>query len=443
MRQLLSGLGAALLVGGLSVTAMPAQAAPASVSGTVVLDCNMPSFPSAPPFEYAAQVKLSGSRAGEGGPVSLALTTSALPGVVPKFISMNGAEFSASFSASANGSAVKLNNAGKTDVNPSKNGTQEPVKLPGTFKGDVNAAAADVTVTFQKFDFDVAGVGGTCTSRTAEGLTLTPSVSSAPVETTKPTPTPTASPSPTATATSTPTASPTKKPTKEPSEKPTEKAGEDGKPASGQVAFDCVLAPFDSAFRYEGKITVSGARAKEGDTDVTLAATMPQIPGIAPVPIENGRMVATVKGKVDGKAVTFSSETTVNAAAKAKVSVKRATAEVKTSAEKAKVELEAFGFKFDPISGLEISAECDIAKGGSLGSMAIAVGELDDEDEDDTPNGSGGGTGGTTGGTEASLPRTGGGDAMPVIALWAAALGVVGAGLLVWIPRRRAASQQS
>ena len=70
--------------------------------------------------------------------------------------------------------------------------------------------------------------------------------------------------------------------------------------------------------------------------------------------------------------------------------------------------------------------------------MTIGVGELDKEV---VGGGSGSGSGSDTANTSASLPRTGGGDAMPVIALWALALGVVGAGLLVWLPgQRRSAS---
>jgi len=439
MRTTVRGLGAALLVGGLSLSVVPgASAAPAEASGTVAFACSMPDFGASADFAYNATVKISGKRATENGPVTLSMSASDLPGVVPPFISMKDQDVSISFVGKANGTPVTLTATGLTDVNPTKdNKTKDPVKLPAPIKGKADVTAADVTVSLSTFKFDVAGVGGTCTAASSDLPAFTPEIGA--VEET-----PTVSPTPTKkpTATASPTAKPTKKPTKKPSSKPTEKAADAGKPVSGQIAFDCVLSPFDSAFRYEGKATVSGVRAKEGDSKVTLAASLPQIPGIAPVPIENGRMVATVKATVDGKPVSLSSETTVNAAAKAKVSVKRATGQVTTTAEKAKVDVQSFAFKFDPISGLEISAECEIAKGGSMGAMAIGVGELAaDDDDSDGSGGSGSGTGGTTAGTEASLPRTGGGDAMPVITLWAMALGVLGAGLLVWIPVRRATSQ--
>ncbi len=412
-------LGATALVGGLSLTVLPGAQAATPVSGTVSFACSMPDFGPSADFTYDAEVTVEGLRDTQGSsPVTLVASLSDLPGVVPGFISMKDQDVTVKVGLDVDGTAVTLQATGKTDVNPSNNGSKEPVVLPSNIQGTVASTADDLVVTAKSFEFVVAGVGGSCTAGAGAALgTLTPDLGAPPAPNPTPTPTPTPKPSP----------SPTK---------PPKGPGGDAKgtPAKGTVTFDCVLSPpFNTKFKYEATATVHGARAKEGDTKVNLAADLTKMPGLAPVPIVDGKMRVETKGTVDGSPVTFKGSSTVNAGPNETVPVPRMTATVETDATEAEVELEAFRFEFDEMSGLEIFADCTTSK-GALGAMKMAVGDLDQ----DPPGGPGGpGDNSTTPGGTTTLPKTGGGDAMPVIALWALALGVVGAGLLVWMPTQR------
>lgn len=416
----LRALGATALVGGLSLTVLPGAHAATPVNGTVSFACSMPDFGPSADFTYDADVTVEGLRDTEGSsPVTLVASLSDLPGVVPAFISMKDQSVTVKVGLDVDGTAVTLEATGKTDVNPSSNGTKEPVVLPSNIQGTVASTAEDLVVTAKSFEFVVAGVGGTCTAGTGAALgTLTPDLGTPPAPNPTPTPTPTPKPSP----------SPTKPP-KSPS------GDAKGTPAKGKVTFDCVLSPpFNTKFTYDVTATVAGARAKEGDTTVNLAADFTKMPGLAPVPIVDGKMRVETTGTVGGKAVTFTGSSTVNAAPNETVAVPRMTATVETDATEAEVELKTFHFEFDEMSGLEIFADCTTSK-GVLGAMKMAVGEMDPPGGNGNGGGGESGTGGTGGTT--TLPKTGGGDAMPVIALWALALGVVGAGLLVWMPTQR------
>ncbi len=400
-----------------------AAAAQAEATASVPFKCEMPAFGASADFDYDATIKIKGIRAAEGSsPVTLVAELSDLPGVVPEFISMKGQPVKLKLGVSVAGTAAELAVSGTTDVNPKQNGTKEPVALPKDIQGEVATTESDVVVEVNSFDFDVAGVGGTCTADPAVALdAITPEVGAVP--TPKPTPTTKPTPKPT------PSETPTPKPTKEPKEE-----GKTGQPAKGNMAFTCLLKPFNTNFPYKADVSVAAVRAKAGDTKVSIAGSFGDIPGIAPVPIDGGKMTVTVKGTMGGEAVTLSGKSTVNAEANAEVPVPRLETSMQTDADEVDVKIDTFAFAFEPMMGLTITADCKADSGAALGAMTIGVGSLEDVAPRPGDGNSGGGGNGGAGGT--TLPRTGGGDAMPVITLWALAFGVAGAGLLVWMPRR-------
>lgn len=412
-------LGAAALAGGLVMGgAVQATAAPAETTGTVLFKCSMPDFGDSADFDYEAEVKIKGLREAEGSsPVTLLAELSDLPGVVPEFISMMGQPVSVELGVSVGGTDATLAVTGTTDVNPKQNGTKEPVSLPGDIRGTVATSETDIVVEVKSFDFDVAGVAGGCTAEPVVAMdALTPEVGAVP------TPTPTPTPKPT------PSETPDPEPTEEPKDQ--DKAG---KPAEGKIGFTCLLKPFNTNFPYNADVSVAGVRSQAGDTNVSIAGTFGKIPGIAPVPIDGGQMTVTVKGTMGGEAVTLTGKSTVNAPANAEVPVPRLETSMSTDADEVDVKIDTFDFAFEPMMGLTITADCKADSGASLGAMTIGVGSLDDVAP---PGGSDGNGGGGAGAGAATLPRTGGGDAMPVITLWALAFGMAGAGLLVWMPRR-------
>lgn len=421
------GLGAVALAGGLVLGGVvQAAAAPAETTGTVLFKCEMPSFGPSADFDYEAEVTIKGLREAEGSsPVTLLAQLSDLPGVVPEFISMKGQPVSVDLGISVGGTDATLAVKGETDVNPKQNGTKEPVALPKDIQGTVASSDADVVVEVKSFVFDVAGVGGNCVAVPVVAMdAITPEVGVVPTPRPTPTPTPTSKP--------TPSDKPDPEPTKAPKDE-----GLAGKPAQGKMAFTCLLKPFNSNFDYKADVSVAAVRAKAGDTDVTIAGTFGKIPGIAPVPIDGGQMTVTVKGTMGGEAVTLTGKSTVNAPANAEVAVPRLETSMSTDADEVDVEIDTFDFAFEPMMGLTITADCKADSGSALGAMTIGVGSLDDVAPPGGSDGSGGGTGaGGAGAGGTTLPRTGGGDAMPVITLWALAFGVAGAGLLVWMPRR-------
>lgn len=137
---------------------------------------------------------------------------------------------------------------------------------------------------------------------------------------------------------------------------------------TGEVTFDCLLEPFKSAFRYEGVISVKAPQAGSDGAPAALVATLPELPGIAPVAIESGQMRVSLKAKMGGDAVTLTGSRTVNAGANENVAVPEMSAEVPDSAAD-KFSVSSFMFEFDEMMGLDIRADCDASKGASMGSM--------------------------------------------------------------------------
>jgi len=214
------------------------------------------------------------------------------------------------------------------------------------------------------------------------------------------------SPSASATASTSPTASAT--------------ASEGGKPASGSVDFACTLNPLGSDFDYKAKVSVSGYRAKAGDP-VSLTATMSDLPGIAPVPID-GQMDVALEITAGGSKATLKGSDHATAAPKAVVPVPRLTGEVDADDDELDISVQSFTFAFPDLA---VDADCTASK-ASLGTMRVGS-----EPDDSTTTGSDSSGGSTTGSGSGSLPHTGAGDLLPFLGLVAGALLLVGSGTLL------------
>ena len=80
---------------------------------------------------------------------------------------------------------------------------------------------------------------------------------------------------------------------------------------TGVVPMTCNV--FGTDFAYDAKIKLSGTRAKKGDKKIALKATLSDMPGVAPVPIDND-MEATLKLKVGSTSATLKGKRHVTAA---------------------------------------------------------------------------------------------------------------------------------
>jgi LPXTG-motif cell wall-anchored protein len=272
--------------------------------------------------------------------------------------------------------------------------------MQGSFISSDPTAAIDVTT----FKFKVLALAGTCTPTAGTALGTVTIVEGTP---------PTVAPTPTTTTSATATPKPSSSP------KPSSTA-KTGKAAKGTVPFACTLS-IGSKFDYDAAVTVSGYREKAGD-DVSLVATMSDLPGIAPVPIV-GPMDFTLDLKVGGQKETLESTGDVSADPDEAVPVTDLTGSV--AADGDELEVSASAFSFDFTSG-GVSATCT-APSTSLGKMAVGTEPIDSDPGSDSTT--------TTGGS--TLPKTGGGDSMPVVALWALALTLLGAAGLLCVPRTR------
>ncbi|WP_372734130.1 hypothetical protein [Nocardioides sp.] len=250
-------------------------------------------------------------------------------------------------------------------------------------------------------------------SVTGAGPSVTPSLTAS------------ASPSESTSATASATGSATA--STSPSEATSTATSNPGSPAKGTSEFACTLDPLGTDFDYSAKMTVSGYRAHDGDP-VTLAATMSDLPGIAPLPID-GHMDVTLDLELDGAAVTLEGGESVTAAAKQPVPVPNLAGEVEHDADEAEVMVTGFTFNFAELS---VGADCTASQ--AMGKMTIGS---------EPPVGSTGGTGGsggTSGGTSSGggvLPKTGGLNSLPVLALLAGALILFGSAGVVLVPIAR------
>lgn len=377
----LIGVGG-LVLGSVALVAGPAFAAEELV-GTTTFDCTSEAAPGAP-FSWDGTFTLTATRPDAASTaVVIAAEVSDMAGLVP--VPLGEQSITAQLALDVAGTAATLTGTGTSDI-PAD--TEFP--LPA-MQGPVTSAATDLAITVTAFEFELTDLESntTCVVDTGAALgDLTVVVGEPP---------PTEEPEP--------SESPT------PSASPTDDADGKGKPAKGKVTFDCVLNPLGSDFEYPATITVAGYRADAGDP-VSLSAEMTDIPGIAPVLID-GQMDVTLDLTVGGKKTTLEGGGHVTAPAHEKVSVPTLTGKVAASGDELDVKATAFTFNFAAVS---VDADCETTN-GSLGKMLVGTEPIDND----------------TG----SLPRTGGGDAMPVIALWALAFVLLGAAGLLCVPTAR------
>ena len=406
-------LAALLALGGVvvgSVAAIggsPAVAAPGDeLVGTTKFNCtvNMGTtvFPS---YSWDGTITLLAYRPAGSTTVTVTASLSQMSGVAPARI--NNADFTNELKLTLGGTAVSLTGAGKVNAPPSS--AFDMPDLRGTLtSSDPELAAEVVGYEFAMPAYDMKGVCDPTDGAALGDLKV--------VEGTAPTPTPT--PTTTVSATATPT----------PSASPTTPQGSKGKPASGKVTLTCMLMPFNSEFSYPGTISVSGYRESDGDP-VSLTAKMADIPGISIVPID-GVMEVTLGVQVGGKKTTLKASTQAKAPAKSPVAVPPLKGEVDVDGDELEVKVNTFTFNFPADS---VSADCTAPGGAAtLGKMTVGSEAVEDDDEDTPPATTAPDTSTSSGGT---LPKTGGGDSLPVVALWALALTLLGAAGLLCVPQ--------
>ncbi|TIC88055.1 hypothetical protein E8D34_07135 [Nocardioides sp. GY 10113] len=413
------GVGAAVLA--VAPVPMLAGSASAATTVTVSLACDIPVFSSAA-FTWDATV--TATAVGDGTDVALTVAFSDMPGVSPAALSSSS--MTGEVDVTIDGAPVTL--TGGAAVTAAANA---PVPVPPV-TGTVASTATSLDVALTHVEYTVLGSIPIVCDPTASGALGAVAVDSGAVPTATPTTSPTASTSATATATPSPTAT------------ASTTAADDAKravPAKGVVSFACVLNPLGSDFDYEPTIAVYGSRESADDDEVALWAEMSDMPGLAPVPIENNAMEVTLNAVVGGTKVALTASSMVNAAIKAKVAVPTLKASMTSDAEEMDVEITGYSFDFEPMSGLDIDAPCEVADGAALGTLTVGIGAVADDDTDDTD-----GTGTTTPTTTpappaaaASLPGTGAGTPLAAIGLWAGALGLLGAAVFLLLPPRRPA----
>lgn len=405
-------LGVAGLVIGTVAAIAPAATAADELSATTTFSCVVtPVGGSAfKPYDYIGKITLSAGRAEGSSTVTVVATMSKMTGSAP--VPLDKAPFTDELVLDVAGAPVTLSGSG-TVTAASKADFTMP-SLQGTFSSE--EASVEVAVT--SFAFEVTALGitmnGACSPTAGAALGQL-------VLTTGSVPTLTSTPTPTTTTTATATPSATSSPT------PTPSAGAGGEPAKGEVKFACALS-IGSKFDYRATISVAGFRAKEGD-DVSLVATMSDLPGIAPVPIE-GEMVYTLASEIGGAPVTLTSTTIASSAPNEDVPVSDLSGSSASDEDEMEVAVSAFTFDF---ASAGIGAECTAAR-SVLGIMKVGSEPIEVADPDDA-----GGTddGGGTTSASGSLPQTGGGDSLPVVGLWALALTLLGAAGLLCVPRAR------
>lgn len=142
---------------------------------------------------------------------------------------------------------------------------------------------------------------------------------------------------------------------------------------AGEVTFDCLLQPFSSGFRYEGRVEL--AMSGRGDEAALMTGSLPKLPGIAPVLIEKGGMKVVLSGTVDGEPFELRGSTPVDTGPNESVPVPdvngRLAGTVDSIGTEADVKLTGFDLAMDEQMDLTITAECEVSKGANLGSLSL------------------------------------------------------------------------
>ncbi len=365
------------------------------------MNCQTATFPA---FGWDATVDAEAIT--DGATTSLSLQFSNLPGIAP--VAINGLPMTGEVVVEVDGVTSTVTLTGSAAVTAAPNA---PVPVPPVV-GILDDTHDTLDVTVKSVAFTVSGLTTKCPVTGTGDWALDPiTVEDGTVVV--PTPTDTASPTPTAT----------------PTDEPTDKGNKKGTPAKGKVSFSCVLQELGSPFDYKPTVTMSGSRASADDSKVSLRLNFSKIPGLAPLPIENGRMKVTAKAEVGGKKVSFAETSTVNAPSYGEVAVPTMTASITTDEDELDVEITGFDFDFGEMAGVKIYSEC---KGsGKLSKMVVGIGDDGGDDPGDT------GDTNTTSTSTSSLPKTGSGAPLLMFGLWASAFVLLGGALFLFLPRRR------
>lgn len=387
-------LGCALVsaaVVAVGVTALSASPSAAAVAPfTVKFKCN--ALPFNKQFTWDATVTPTFTGAGAAQEIVLAMSD--MPGLSPAKV--NGT-VTGVMALTVDGAAVSASGNGPAVAEP--NAPIPLMPLAGVYAGSTTAPVIEVS----KADFVVSASGVVvdvnCT--TDPGAVF-------------PTPTPTPAPAPT------PKPTPSKK---------VEKGAKKGVAAKGAAKFDCKLQTLGSPFTYNPTVSMTGTRAKAGASKVSLKLNFSEIPGLAPVPIDNGAMKIDAAALVGGKKVAFTHSSKVTVPSYGKVPVPTLTASVTSDQAKMPVEITAFKFDFGEMSGLTVYSEC--AGGGKLSAMTVGVGAADSDDA-----GSGDSGDASAASTADTLPKTGSSAPLMVIGLWSSAFVLLAVALFLFLPRR-------
>jgi len=399
---------AGLVVGAVAAMSTPATAADGDLVTTRAFSCTTVVNGNPNNFTWSnAQITLSASHQVGSNQVTVNAQVSDMPGIAP--VKMMGFPGTDKLVLGIDGTPLTLNGSGSI----TNSGASQPVPMPA-LSGTLTSSAATFAVTVTSVQLIVSGITTDCISPAPDGNlgTLTNRETTAPPVTPTPTTTTSATATPTASASASTSASASASPTS---------ASAKGTPAKGTVTFACKLN-IGSTFDWKPTVTVSGYRESEGDP-VSLVATMTDLPGIAPVPIA-GAMDFTLDVKVGSTKTTLKSTGQIDAKPNEAVPVTDLSGEVDEDGDELDVSVSGFTFDF-PSGG--VGAECTASK-SALSAMKVGSEPV----ESDSGSASGSGSGSSSG--SGSLPKTGGGDALPVIALWAIALSLLGAALLLIVP---------
>jgi len=127
----------------------------------------------------------------------------------------------------------------------------------------------------------------------------------------------------------------------------------EGTPATGKLTFSCKLATFP-AFDYPADISIAGYRAAGSDS-VTLRATMSDLPGASPAPLNDYKLQTSLTLDVDGTEVVLKGESRVSAPASARIPLPDSEGATKSDKAELAVTVKSFRFEFPD---LQMAAPC-------------------------------------------------------------------------------------
>ena len=135
---------------------------------------------------------------------------------------------------------------------------------------------------------------------------------------------------------------------------------------SGTVMLDCLVPAFDAPFEYEAQIKLTGKRAKKSTKKATLQATFSDMPPVAPVPMNNLEMSATLKLTAGGTKATLKGKKAVSAESGAPVPVPPVKGSVNNKSNSLPIVISSLDLE---VMGIEIN--CVPAESGALGTLKL------------------------------------------------------------------------